>query len=319
MEKFPTSDKKPEIPSEWERLFSSDPYRVLDVSKDAGQKEIKAARNNLLKEFHTDLNLHPLAKEIAQRINDAYESLKTTQNPEKVQVLKQKRETTPEQELIEAIKAGPAKFLEFVRENKLSQSQIETLFYEKPGFSSNTLAPRAIFGQRILAYLELSPQAFMQHVDEWKKVGLDLDTVTFLSTGRGRDILGKKLALKVTESPKAYVDYIAEWKAIGIDIDVRGNLNRADLNSVIILQYARQAAISPKAFQEYLNDWKQVGVLHQASQLANTPIISKKIDSQARTLLSDPTKFGNYVEEWLKFGWKPSHLLMLKYSALKNK
>ena len=61
----------------------SDPYKVLGVSKDASDEEIKQAYRKLAKKYHPDLN--PGDQEAAKRmqeVNAAYEQIK---NPEKFQ------------------------------------------------------------------------------------------------------------------------------------------------------------------------------------------------------------------------------------------
>ena len=60
-----------------------DPYRVLGVSRDASDEEIKQAYRRLAKQYHPDLN--PGDQEAARRmqeVNAAYEQIK---NPEKAQ------------------------------------------------------------------------------------------------------------------------------------------------------------------------------------------------------------------------------------------
>ena len=60
-----------------------DPYKVLGVSPDASDEEIKKAYRKLAKQYHPDLNPgDPVAAKKMQQINAAYEQIK---NPEKVQ------------------------------------------------------------------------------------------------------------------------------------------------------------------------------------------------------------------------------------------
>ena len=58
-----------------------DPYKVLGVSRDASDDEIKRAYRRLAKQYHPDLNPgDPVAAKKMQQINAAYEQIK---NPEK--------------------------------------------------------------------------------------------------------------------------------------------------------------------------------------------------------------------------------------------
>ena len=60
-----------------------DPYKVLGVSPDASDEEIKKAYRKLAKQYHPDLNPgDPVAAKKMQQINTAYEQIK---NPEKAQ------------------------------------------------------------------------------------------------------------------------------------------------------------------------------------------------------------------------------------------
>ena len=58
-----------------------DPYKVLGVSPDANDEEIKKAYRRLAKEYHPDRNPgDPVAAKKMQQINDAYDQIK---NPDK--------------------------------------------------------------------------------------------------------------------------------------------------------------------------------------------------------------------------------------------
>jgi len=52
-----------------------DLYKVLDVSRDASEKEIKMAFLQLAKKYHPDVNKEAKAEQVFADINEAYETL----------------------------------------------------------------------------------------------------------------------------------------------------------------------------------------------------------------------------------------------------
>lgn len=63
--------------------MTADPYKVLGVSPDASDEEIKKAYRKLAKQYHPDLNPgDPVAAKKMQQVNAAYEQIK---NPEMAQ------------------------------------------------------------------------------------------------------------------------------------------------------------------------------------------------------------------------------------------
>ncbi len=60
-----------------------DPYKILGISPDASDEEVKRAYRRLAKKYHPDLNPgDPVAAKKMQQVNAAYEQIK---NPEKAQ------------------------------------------------------------------------------------------------------------------------------------------------------------------------------------------------------------------------------------------
>jgi len=59
-----------------------DPYKVLGVSRDASDEEIKRAYRRLAKQYHPDINPgDPVAAKKMQQVNAAYEQIKNPERP----------------------------------------------------------------------------------------------------------------------------------------------------------------------------------------------------------------------------------------------
>ena len=52
-----------------------DPYRILGVSRDAGEEDIKKAYRRLAKQYHPDVNKEPGAEEKFKQIQNAYQQI----------------------------------------------------------------------------------------------------------------------------------------------------------------------------------------------------------------------------------------------------
>ncbi|MDP7579253.1 MAG: DnaJ domain-containing protein, partial [SAR202 cluster bacterium] len=62
----------------------ADLYKILGVSKNAGESEIKRAYRKAARRYHPDLNPNDKAAEIKfKEVNEAYEVLSSDQNREK--------------------------------------------------------------------------------------------------------------------------------------------------------------------------------------------------------------------------------------------
>ena len=52
-----------------------DPYRILGVSRDASEEDIKKAYRRLAKQYHPDVNKEPGAEEKFKQIQNAYQQI----------------------------------------------------------------------------------------------------------------------------------------------------------------------------------------------------------------------------------------------------
>lgn len=57
-----------------------DPYRILGVSRDASEEDIKKAYRRLAKQYHPDVNKEPGAEEKFKQIQNAYQQIMDMKN-----------------------------------------------------------------------------------------------------------------------------------------------------------------------------------------------------------------------------------------------
>ena len=179
------------------------------MPRTATKKEIKNARTNLLQQFHPDVNQHPLATRISQKITGAYGAL---QEPQRQQPHAEppssppppprpspatERKKGPEvwvRGLYTALRIGPRAFkiwVDAARESGYTVEKIRDLV--KSEEAQKIL--KTLFRQRAKYSWPDHPEDCIKHIQEWKEVGINMSG--FVKDPEVVEALQKSAVLKI--------------------------------------------------------------------------------------------------------------------------
>lgn len=312
---------KQPIPPEFKRFFSKDPYQVLGVPRTATKKEIKDARTKLLQQFHPDVNQHPLATRISQKISAAYGAL---QEPQRQQphaeppssppppprpsptTEKKKGPEVRVRGLYMALRTGPLAFKIWVDEAKEQGYAVEKIRdWVKSEEAQIILKTR--FRQGIKYSWSDHPEACILHIQEWKEVGINMSG--FVKDPEVVEALQKSAVLKtkyLNKDPAGFLKFTEGWKRAGVDpqtfLDLPEAKKPLEAQAVRIIKFGGE---NPGQFITFVNGWKAAGFNLQ--EVINSEESQKALGEKARIALRyvSRAKFETFMREWMNAGWKP--------------
>ncbi|MFA6463506.1 MAG: DnaJ domain-containing protein [Candidatus Paceibacterota bacterium] len=306
--KFESADKD-------SQFYSTDPYTVLGVAKEATSDEIKKAWKSLLMDIHPDTSSDPKATEKSQNINVAYDILTgkggnlgghTSRPGQQERHNPYSSQSKPDQEHHKKTKQ---------HKTSHDQPKNETKEEEFSQFESNIF--KALRTGVDGAY------GFRNWLKQAKTNDLKEDRINELfQTEEAKDILKENFLHELMNrsrhdsGPDNILRYIKKWDEVGIKLENLFNLPQTKkyLEDSAKYEIIKPLTDTPDSFLRFVEKWKKASI--DLSYVINLPEIKKHLedyikDEKIKPLTDTPDEFLRFVEKWKRAGVDLSYVINL--------
>jgi curved DNA-binding protein CbpA len=289
-------------PPEFKKYYSSDPYEVLGISRNATKEEVDQARKQLRIQFHPDRNKDPEALKIFQNVEEAFNKI----NPKPKQ---EDKDYVNEEDVFKYLYEPSAlrRFTAQAQDSGIKTWQILELLESDKGQEKL----KQEFSRKLESYL-IKPQDLLKYIEEWKDQGVNVEK--FLDSTEVLALLEKN-TFRIPEQARDFEVFVAEWKQLNIDITplVASPKFKAMVETRAGWFFENKVySYEPKKVTDYLDGWKKFGLL---GNILSEPKISQLIETQLGDWYVSPSSNQkDSYQLWVSKGWKPSEKLISRYN-----